>query len=254
MILTSMPRPSSILIAALLLAGCPSTPGQPDDDDVVVELDFDGDGWPESQDCDDSDASINPAAVETCATPWDDDCDGDANQPDAEGCSPWYPDEDGDGAGDAGLGACICTYEEPFVVTEGGDCDDGDPAVGPDGIEVDNGGDDDCDGQVDEGVLHGEDIQPIWNFSCLLCHIEGGYGGGLVLVNAYEKLLGQPSQQAPGVELVVPGDLDASYLWHKLNDTHEQVGGWGAPMPFESSLPAHELDFVEAWIVGGALP
>ena len=247
-----MLRALPILAAALLLAGCPGASTIPDDDDAL-EQDFDADGWPESQDCDDSDARIHPDAVETCSTPWDDDCDGDANAPGAQDCTPWFPDEDGDGAGDVEGEACICTFEEPFVVTVGGDCDDSDPSVHPGGLERDNGLDDDCDGQLDEGVLHAEDIQPIWNFSCLLCHIEGGYGGGLVLVNAFDRVVDQPSQQAH-MDLVVPGNPDSSYLWHKLNDTHEQVGGWGAPMPFESSLPAHDLAFVEAWIAGGCLP
>jgi hypothetical protein len=34
-----------------------------------------------------------------------------------------------------------------------GDCDDGDPFVNPDATEVCNGADDDCDGDIDEGVL-----------------------------------------------------------------------------------------------------
>jgi hypothetical protein len=49
-------------------------------------------------------------------------------------------DADGDGYENAGLG--------------GRDCDDGDPTVNPDGIEVCNGIDDDCDGVIDDGVLH----------------------------------------------------------------------------------------------------
>ncbi len=248
-----MIRSSTTSLLALLLVACPGTSELPDDDDATPEVDFDEDGWPESQDCDDSDSGINPGMVETCATPWDDDCDGDANSPGAEECTPWFPDEDGDGAGDADAEVCICTFEPPFVAQTGGDCDDSDPAVGPHAFERDNGVDDDCDGQTDEGVLHDEDIQPIWSWHCLLCHIEGGYGGGLVLVGAYDWLVDQPSQQVEGMDLVVPGDPDASYLWHKLNDTHEQVGGWGAPMPFESSLPPADLAFVEAWIAGGAL-
>jgi hypothetical protein len=126
--------------------------------------------------------------------------------------------------------------------------------VHPAAIERDNGMDDDCDGELDEGVRHGDDIQPIWNYHCLLCHIDGGFGGGLVLVDARETLLTQLSGQAAGMPLVDPGEPETSYLWHKLSDTHEEVGGWGESMPYEMSLPPDELAFVRAWIAGGALP
>lgn len=49
------------------------------------------------------------------------------------------PDADGDGARDADCG--------------GEDCDDEDPAVGPEAVELLNGVDDDCDGAVDEAVV-----------------------------------------------------------------------------------------------------
>ena len=242
-------------LAALSLAACPtSSPAPAEDGDLAPEWDLDGDGWFESEDCDDSDAAVHPDAFETCATPWDDDCDGQVNQPDAEGCQWWYSDQDMDGVGDDEQVACICTSEPPFVVAVGGDCDDTDPSIHPVAIERDNGADDDCDGELDEGVRHGDDIQPIWNYHCLLCHIDGGFGGGLVLVGARETLLTQGSGQVDGMPLVAPGDPDASYLWHKLTGTHEEVGGWGESMPYETSLPPDELAFVRAWIAGGALP
>lgn len=51
---------------------------------------------------------------------------------------PVLPDADLDGHGDAAAG--------------GDDCNDSDPAISPDGTEVCNGLDDDCDGLVDEGT------------------------------------------------------------------------------------------------------
>ncbi len=53
-------------------------------------------------------------------------------------CDHACQDADGDGFADALCG--------------GGDCDDADPAVGPDGSEVCNGVDDDCDGLTDEDL------------------------------------------------------------------------------------------------------
>ena len=45
--------------------------------------DLDGDGWPGAEDCDDTDASVHPAAVELCGVPGDEDCSdyADADDP-----------------------------------------------------------------------------------------------------------------------------------------------------------------------------
>jgi hypothetical protein len=67
-----------------------------------------------------------------------------------------YVDADGDGFGDddrVGYGCeqRISTVDPGFSFT-GGDCDDGDPAISPEAVEVCNGLDDNCSGQADEGV------------------------------------------------------------------------------------------------------
>jgi len=130
--------------------------------------DGDGDGWgaPESlyiacsapsdftlnsYDCDDDDASINPTAVEVCDAVvggLDNDCDGVVDE-DAVGARWWYPDADGDGAGDAALGVEACEAPEGFLRV-GEDCDDLDPSVNPDALERCDGVDEDCDGVIDE--------------------------------------------------------------------------------------------------------
>ncbi|MBK7756118.1 MAG: putative metal-binding motif-containing protein [Deltaproteobacteria bacterium] len=75
-----------------------------------------------AEDCDDARADINPAAAETdCADPTDYNCDG----------STGFADNDGDG----------------FPACE--DCDDADGAVNPDGVEVCDGLDNNCDGRTD---------------------------------------------------------------------------------------------------------
>jgi len=90
-----------------------------------VCVDLDGDGVTEcAGDCDDTDASVFPGAVESC-NDVDDDCDGDVD----EGF-----DADGDGW-------TVC----------GGDCDDSEPTTNPDCGEVCDGVDNDCDGVVDNG-------------------------------------------------------------------------------------------------------
>ena len=75
-----------------------------------------------TDDCDPADPTIYPGAKEACDDPVDRNCDGSAG----------LVDEDGDG-----VAACE-------------DCDDTNADVGPDGVELCNGIDDDCDGVSDE--------------------------------------------------------------------------------------------------------
>ncbi len=67
-------------------------------------------------------------------------------------CAPgsWYADDDGDGFGAAGstpIEGCAAPADH---VADASDCDDADPSSNPDGAEVCGGGDEDCDGLVDD--------------------------------------------------------------------------------------------------------
>ena len=64
----------------------------------------------DASDCDDGDDAVSPGAIETCATTADDDCDGDANPRNADGCTRFYFDYDGDGYGSTS-NACLCEGE-----------------------------------------------------------------------------------------------------------------------------------------------
>jgi hypothetical protein len=103
-----------------------------------VCVDVDGDGHASAacggDDCDDADATRHPGAIEVCDGD-DEDCDD----------ATLGPDRDGDGA--VYFGCCDAAGRC------GADCDDARPSVSPVGTESCNGFDDDCDGQVDEGVL-----------------------------------------------------------------------------------------------------
>ncbi len=104
--------------------------------DPCAIADADGDGHDALEcggdDCDDADASRFAGAVEVCdAEGHDEDCD-----PTTLGAT----DADGDGA----ISAACCNG-----ATCGGDCNDGDPLVGPLQREACNGRDDDCDGTID---------------------------------------------------------------------------------------------------------
>ena len=96
-------------------------------------------------DCDDTDSAVHPAAAEDCDGV-DDNCDGAVDEGVMDS---FYADTDGDGYGDAGDSVEACSQPSGYV-PDATDCDDSDPAINPGASESCNGGDDDCDGAVDE--------------------------------------------------------------------------------------------------------
>ena len=113
----------------------------------VSFADVDGDGYTSNVDCNDFDAAINPGASEIC-NGIDENCDGNID----EGVqNTYYADADGDTYGDAGNTTLACSVPEGYV-SDNTDCNDGDAAISPAGTEVCNGVDDNCDGNIDEGL------------------------------------------------------------------------------------------------------
>ncbi len=121
--------------------------------DCLTDPDVDGDGYVASADCDDTDAGINPGAVETC-NDVDDDCDGTVDDG-ASDSSQWYADADGDGYGDALVVDEACDQPAGYV-TDATDCDDTSASVSPAGTETCNDVDDDCDGAIDDDPSDGD--------------------------------------------------------------------------------------------------
>ncbi len=117
-------------------------------------IDHDGDGALACDDCDDGDDAVGPGLPELC-NDVDDDCDGTVDEADAVDAIDWYLDADADGWGDLAIPGCT----EPAgllvdVVLQGGDCDDADPTVNPDAVEVCDGIDNDCtDGADGTGAV-----------------------------------------------------------------------------------------------------
>lgn len=103
----------------------------------------------DSSDCDDTAAAVHPGATEVCdANETDENCNGLADDEDPEVSvaseTTTYADADADGYG-AGSPTVSC-HPPSESVTDDMDCDDGDPAVHPDAVELcGNDADDDCD-------------------------------------------------------------------------------------------------------------
>jgi len=100
----------------------------------------------DTDDCDDLDASVHPAASETC-NEVDDDCDGDTDE-DATDAPTWYADADGDGYGDPDTSEDACEVPSGHVA-DASDCHDDDSTAWPGSTETEtpaDGVDQDCDG------------------------------------------------------------------------------------------------------------
>ncbi|MBM4396438.1 MAG: thrombospondin type 3 repeat-containing protein [Deltaproteobacteria bacterium] len=139
---------------------CPFVPdpGQADFDGDgrgdACDDDDDGDGEADATDCAPLDPAIRHGAQEAC-NGRDDDCDGATDEGPAAGCVVFFLDHDGDGFGVAGTAACRCGPDGEYRAPVPGDCDDGDAAVKPGGVEACGGGDEDCDGLADEAGAAG---------------------------------------------------------------------------------------------------
>jgi hypothetical protein len=102
-------------------------------------------------------------------------------------------------------------------------------------------------------VSFADDVLPVLNRHCVICHMPGSEQGDLSLYpDAHSSMVGVPSSQSP-LSLVVPGSVENSYLFRKLVGTQEAAGGTGASMPFQSPLlEASQIELVRRWIERGA--
>ncbi len=105
-------------------------------------------------DCDNTDDTIHPDAVEVCDGA-DNDCDERIDDDDGDLVVDvaWYADADGDGRGDPDTTVASCAPPTGFVADDT-DCDDTDGAISPDADEVCEltppAVDNDCDGLIDD--------------------------------------------------------------------------------------------------------
>ena len=145
------------------------------DDDDTTPTDADGDGHDETVDCDDSNADVYPGAEPICDGVADNDCDGttDTNEADEDGdgasecdgdCADYnatiYPGAEhlcDDGVFDNDCDGIIDANEtdadgDGYTECED-DCDDTNDAIHSLAWDVEDGLDNDCDGELDEDVI-----------------------------------------------------------------------------------------------------
>ena len=174
-----------ILVPSLVLLSACSGDSEPDkgncDTPQVFYGDADGDGFGDADaaiaacsapagavadntDCDDSDSEVHPDSVEACDGV-DQDCDGDIDE-DAADALQVFADADGDGFGDASASMMACAAGDGWVL-DSSDCDDANDAVNPDGLDVCDELDGDCDGQIPAcpagGVYIDEEVDAVWS-------------------------------------------------------------------------------------------
>ena len=114
-----------------------------------VTYDNDGDGYTDTEDCDDANPLVYPSAPEICDGV-DNNCDGtlptDEDDADGDGYGS-MADDDGDGFIDT-LPSADMSCDGPLEIDNAFDCNDADGTVNPGATEVANDGiDQDCDGQ-----------------------------------------------------------------------------------------------------------
>ncbi len=122
-------------------------PADPVENITIEAVDADGDGFYSDEDCDDSNSQVNPGAEEVCDGV-DNNCNGDVDEGVLE---EYFQDGDADGYGDPESSLEACESPEGFVPFAS-DCDDTDSTVYPSAEELCDAVDNDCNGEIDEGV------------------------------------------------------------------------------------------------------
>jgi hypothetical protein len=138
------------------LDNCPFTANSDqedvDDDGIgdACDTDNDNDGDPDETDCEPLDPTVYNGAAEVC-NGIDDNCNGFTDEETT--LQIYFFDADNDSYGDPDNFIQVCFPPVEFVV-DGTDCDDSDASVNPGADEVCNNFDENCNGEVDEGVTN----------------------------------------------------------------------------------------------------
>lgn len=172
--------------------------------------DYDRDGFTENEgDCDDTNPDVNPTGIETCDG-FDNDCNGIIDDSPID-IVQYYLDSDGDGFGIESTSELSCPEQKSDGYIEAKfrngeiqfDCDDDNPTVHPDAIEICDFIDNNCNDIQDMDV---EVNAPLWYFDS-----DGdGYG------DFENELSGCPDENGDG-----PSGYVSNYA--DCNDSNENV-------------------------------
>lgn len=121
-------------------------------------------------------------------------------------------------------------------------------------------------------ISHAEEIQPIWDDNCVKddCHgRDSKWNTPDLSDDAHPDIVGvvatQPLLQSVEMDYVEPGNVENSYLFHKIRGTHDGTPmGKGEQMPCDQveddltcagnsmSLAEEDVETIRSWIESGA--
>jgi hypothetical protein len=165
-----------------------------------------------------------------------------------------------------GLSMCVAGFLAAGCPAEGGEDEGNDDmsmtsTPGSESGSASSGEPADSGSGTPSDLSHATDIQPIWDEHCVTaCHEPDGEWGFLLDMSgdAYDNIVGVMAPQLASMNHIEPGDPEASYIWHKINNTQAAAGGSGLQMPKAPTggtatvLTQAQIDTIEAWITAGA--
>lgn len=163
-----------------------------------------------------------------------------------------------------------CLLALPFLVACGGtdSTPTADAGAGADaGVGADSGARPDGGVELDAGAVDAgppppsfeADVAPILEFQCQGCHFVTDNPPQILVTGqetraTYDRLVDRPAGGAP-LDYVEPGAPEDSYLLHKIEGTHRDVGGEGNHMPPPQArrrVPPADVAIIRGWIEAGA--
>ncbi len=104
-----------------------------------------------------------------------------------------------------------------------------------------------CDGENEDKISFGFDIQPIFNNNCSGCHVYAETPSANLDLSTYESVMFDTSNNGP---IIIPKYPENSLLINKIENSPPAFGSF---MPFNMPpLSAEEVTIIKTWIYYGA--